>query len=531
VATEVLGSSSDQLIVETPTAGREQSTSVWRRLFGLDARSLALFRIALGLYLVFDLASRLPLVGVFYTDEGVVPRAAIVPRMNQAWQWSVHLISGEWWVQICLFLVAIAFAIGLATGYRTRLCAVMSWFLFTSMHLRNPLVQYFGDITIQALLFWAMFLPLNRRWSLDLALNPESRPAEGTQFSWGTQAYVFQILIIYWFTALMKWHPSWLQDGSAVYYALSLDFSVRPFGTWLLQFPAFLRFLTRVTIAFEILGPLLLVSPWKTQQSRLLAVVLFVGFHLGLALCMDLTAFSLIMVVAWSALVPTLAWDILDGSRGKLREVESRIDTALRMQLAELKARFSGSRRFLTPPAPTSQLGVISRAIVLTALMTILATSLANAPITGVRIPPLWSQLSFFTQTNQQWAMFAAPTFTWDGWYVFDGVLMDGRHVDVWRAGGPVTEQKPADVPGSFKNPEWRAYLIRLYMAKNAEFRVYLGNWLCRTWNAAHTGNDRVNLIYISYMLENTVPPGQTQTPAKKDPVWRQYCFKKPADW
>src|SRR5262249_55056772 len=156
----------------------------------------------------------------------------------------------------------------------------------------------------QALLLWAMFLPLNGRWSLDLALNPQSRPAEGNQFSWGTQAYVFQILFIYWFTALMKWDPSWLGEGSAVYYAPSLDFSVRPLGTWLLQFPAFLRFLTRATITFEILGPLLILSPWLTQRLRLLAVALFVGFHLGLALCMDLTAFSLIMVVAWLVFLP-----------------------------------------------------------------------------------------------------------------------------------------------------------------------------------------------------------------------------------
>lgn len=531
MATEVLGSSSDQLIIQAPSAAPEAPPSVWRRVFGLDARSLALFRVTLGLYLVFDLSSRLPFVDVFYTDEGIVPRASIFARMNQSWVWSLHLISGEWWVEICLFLVAIAFAAGLAAGYRTRLCAVASWVLFCSMHLRNPLIEYFGDITIQALLFWAMFLPLNGRWSLDLALNPQSRPAEGNQFSWGTQAYVFQILIIYWFTALMKWHPSWLEDGSAVYYALSLDLSVRPLGTWLLQFPGFLRLLTRATIAFEILAPLLILSPWKTQRLRLLAVVLFVGFHLGLALCMDLTAFSLIMAVAWSAFLPTLVWDTLDGPGGRLRAAESRVGDALRTRLAALKAGFTRAPWWLTSPAPASQLGVISRALVLAGLMTVLATSLANAPITKVQLPKLWNQLAFVSQTNQQWAMFAAPTFTWDGWYLVDGVLMDGRHVDVWRDGGPVTEQKPADVPGSYKNAEWRAYLIRLYMAKNAEFRGYLGNWLCRTWNTAHTGNDRVNLIYISYMLENTVPPGQTQPPAKKELVWRHHCFEKPADW
>ena len=97
----------------------------------------------------------------------------------------------------------------------------------------------------------------------------------------------------------MKWDPSWLKDGTAVYYALSLDFSVRPFGHFLLGFPELLRFLSRATMAVEFLGPLLILSPWKTGQLRLLAVALFVGSTPGLALTMDLTGFSAIMFVVW----------------------------------------------------------------------------------------------------------------------------------------------------------------------------------------------------------------------------------------
>jgi hypothetical protein len=531
VATEVLGSASRQLTDGPSEPARQRPESGWRRVFSLDARSLALFRIALGLYVVVDLIRRLPLIGVFYTDEGVMPRGPIVARMNEGWLWSVHLISGEWWAELCLFLIAIAFALGLTIGYRTRFCAVATWFLFTSMHLRDPMIEYFGDITIQALLLWTMFLPLNGRWSLDLALNPDAPPLEGAQFSWGTQAFVLQMCLIYWFTAVMKWDRSWLEDGTAVYYALSLDFSARPLGTWLLQFPAVLRFLTRATISFEILGPLLILSPWLTQRLRLLAVILFVGFHLGLAMFMDLTAFSLIMVVAWLAFLPTFVWDTLDRRRGRLFAAGARLEQALGARLAAFKAGSESRQRWLAVPRPSAELGAVSRGLVLAALMTIFATSLANAPITRIQIPWVWGQVGNFSQTNQQWAMFAAPTFTWDGWYEIDGVLIDGRHADVWRGGGPVLDQKPADVPGSFRNAKWRAYLIRLYLAKNAPLRVYFGNWLCRTWNATHTGDERVNLIYINYMLETTVPPGQKQTPARKDPVWRQYCFEKPADW
>ena len=45
-----------------------------REIFSLDLRSLALFRLGLGLVLVFDLCSRLGDVRAHYTDYGILPR-------------------------------------------------------------------------------------------------------------------------------------------------------------------------------------------------------------------------------------------------------------------------------------------------------------------------------------------------------------------------------------------------------------------------------------------------------------------------
>lgn len=535
MATEVLGPGSGLGPVSV-VIGRQPEpnakASRWSEALGLDVRSLALFRIALGLYLVADLIWRLPLIRDFYTDSELVPRAAVFEKMNAGWFWSIHLISGELWVQVLLFLTAIVFAIGMTAGYRTRLCTACSWFLFSSMHIRDPFVQYFADQTLQAFLFWAIFLPLNGRWSLDAVLTPAARRVEDNQASWATQAFILQMCFIYWFTALMKWDRSWLTDGSAVYYALSLDFSVRPLGHFLLGFPGLLRFLSRATIAMEFLGPLLILSPWRTARLRLLAVVLFVGFHTGLALTMDLTGFSAIMFVGWLAFLPGFVWEAAGkrwsrafsahagGIRGWLEE-----------WVSTQRTRSDRMRRALAPPAPTDRLGPLSRALVLAGAMTIFATSMANAPITQVRLPKLWFQLGASAQLNQQWAMFAAPTYTADGWYVIDGLLVDGRHADVWRGGGEVNYAKPADVPASYRNGKWRAYLLRLSADKYLEYRRYFGSYLCRHWNAEHSGPDRVNLIYISYMLETTVPPGQVQSGPTKRLLWRHYCLDKPAGW
>ena len=45
-----------------------------------------------------------------------------------------------------------------------------------------------------------------------------------------------QAMCVYFFTALLKSDPVWLEQGTAVYYALANDSLVLPFGEWLRQF-------------------------------------------------------------------------------------------------------------------------------------------------------------------------------------------------------------------------------------------------------------------------------------------------------
>ena len=49
-----------------------------REIFSLDARSLALFRVVLGLELLYDLAIRAHSLKAFYTDSGLMPRSVLM---------------------------------------------------------------------------------------------------------------------------------------------------------------------------------------------------------------------------------------------------------------------------------------------------------------------------------------------------------------------------------------------------------------------------------------------------------------------
>jgi hypothetical protein len=100
-----------------------------RKLFSLDLRSLAVFRILLGTLILLDLFNRLPHLSEHYTDAGVLPRAALASTQTEPWIWSFHLYGGQAFHQAVLFAIAAVFGFGLFVGYRTRICAVVSWVL------------------------------------------------------------------------------------------------------------------------------------------------------------------------------------------------------------------------------------------------------------------------------------------------------------------------------------------------------------------------------------------------------------------
>jgi predicted DCC family thiol-disulfide oxidoreductase YuxK len=283
----------------------------WLRGLELDLRSLGLFRIALGLCVLADLFVRIPYLDDFYTDGGIVPRVALFDGWAAGWALSLHFASGHWSVQLILFLAAAMFALGLTVGYRTRFCAVATWLLVTSMQVRNPLILHAGDDLLRMLLFWSMFVPLHARFSLDRAMNPSVQAARGSVLTPGSLALIFQICAMYWYTAAEKMHPIWIDERTAVYYALNLDQFATGFGRMLLQWPAVLPVLTTGTLILEAFGPLLAISPVATGRLRLVAVAMFVSFHIGLGLSLHLGLFPWVCIAAWLVFLPAEFWSFL----------------------------------------------------------------------------------------------------------------------------------------------------------------------------------------------------------------------------
>ena len=281
-------------------------------LFGVDLRSLAALRVATAMLIIIDLISRSRDLVAHYTDFGVLPRTALIEDFNR-WRISLHLANGTWEFQALLFVIAGIFAVALLLGYRTRVVTLATWFMLASLHARNPLLLDGGDVLLRVTLFWAIFLPWGACWSIDRALGPNPSDSElpGRAFSAATFAYGAQFVFVYWFSVLHKVGAEWIQNANALYYTLHFEQFLTPWAQYLSPYPVLLSWLTRGVYWFELIGPLLLFSPFWTTRLRMAGIIAFVLMHAGIGIFMNIGIFTWVAPLSMLGLLPTEVWNKL----------------------------------------------------------------------------------------------------------------------------------------------------------------------------------------------------------------------------
>jgi hypothetical protein len=279
--------------------------SVVRRRFGVDARSLAAYRVALAAVVLLDLALRSRSLVAFYTDAGVLPRAVLFDLHPIVAPYSLFSLSGAAWVQWLLFAATAVAALALLVGYRSTLATFVTGVLVVSLHVRNPLVLNGGDLVLQMLFLWALVLPVGERWSVDALRGGEPRDRV---VSLATAGVLIQPVIIYATNAVLKLRgPTW-PAGDAMEYVFSLEMFVHGLGDVLAQYPALLSVFDRVWLALLVASPLLVLL---TGWLRAALAAAYAGMHLGMLASMQIGVFTLISVVALVPFLPGVVWDAL----------------------------------------------------------------------------------------------------------------------------------------------------------------------------------------------------------------------------
>lgn len=293
------------------------NTASFKEIFSIDLRSLAVMRICLALLILIDLILRSGDISSFYTDQGVLPRKDWL-ELTYHWYFSLHAASGEIWWQVVLFLVAGFFALMLLVGYRTKLASFMSWLLLASLLNRNIFIIQAGDILLLVMAFWSIFLPIGARWSIDAALRPELKKQPNLliydnknsqqYFSVATIAVIFQVLALYFFTALLKDGPAWRYPFEAAHYAVSLQHFATPIGFWFSEFKSILPFATFYVLLVEFVAPILVLLPFAWPYLRFGGLILLASLHVGFMLLLHIGLFPLIDFMSLSLLIPSAFW-------------------------------------------------------------------------------------------------------------------------------------------------------------------------------------------------------------------------------
>jgi hypothetical protein len=437
-----------------------------RDLLSIDLRSLAAFRVSLGVLLLADLAFRGAHLSAFYADEGVLPRDVLLAHFGYARTWSVHLISGHALVQALLFAVAGASALALAAGYSTRLATFASWFLLLSAQHRQPLTATGGDVLLTLLLFWSLFLPLGAFASLDARRAGGAPRGGGFVRSPGSAALLAQVALVYLFAAIFKLlDPAWQQLA-----ALERSFSVEGVATdlarFLLRFPDLLRAATLVTLALECAAPLLLFCPWRTARVRVATVAALWAFHLlGTGTTMRLGLIEYVMATSLVPFLPGAFWE-----------------RVLPVRLARASAP--------NARAATSRLADAAAALLLAVAVADNVASLDRGAERRLVPAPLRVAIESLG-LSQNWQLWSTPLD--NRYYVFAARLADGSEVDL-HTGRALDWERPRR---RSRNNHWWKYQLHLSRPYAARLRPHYAAYLEREWNRGEPPERRVERLEL----------------------------------
>lgn len=442
-----------------------------------DPVAMSLMRIGVALVVITDLFIRAGDLEAHYTDKGIWPIEVI---RNFGWNpgyWSIHALSGNALWQTVFFIVHGAFALLLLIGYKTRFATVCLLLLTISLHNRNLFIQQAGDDLLRLVLLWGIFLPWHARFSVD-AKHYKRLPSIVP----GNLGYLLLIASVYFFSAMLKTSEEWRSEGSAVYYALSLEQLRLPAGDILYRYPSVMKYFTFYVFYLELLIPFLILWPSKKGTPRLVGVFLLIILHLGIGLTLYVGLFFFIGIVTAIGMLPL--------SRMKQSSLES------------------ADEKKTSPPGYAS----VFTCSFLVFLSLVINLSSVNA--FGYQLRPELIYTSNALRLDQYWGMFSPGVLKEDGWFVYHGMDSVGRQWDLRLNQDFVDYKKPDRIVSTYRTDRWRKLAENMQRDKYNFLRPLYCRYVLRKWNNEHP--EKKLAILNLYFMEKTNLPEYRTTPLNK---------------
>lgn len=295
----------------------------------LDIRSLAAFRILLGVYFLYDIYSRLvngKYDWAWYTSWP--PERSFVADHDTPHQAPLHQLwfyRGSLHLQQLLFCVTTVLVLCFTIGFFCRIqMKVLLWIFIVAQQCRHTTGTDGSDLYTRLLLLWTIFLPVEQAWSFDCRMQKRTEPVAARVKGLACLGLTLQISLMYWGTIMHRieavnyeWKRcDWLPPRlDAVHYALSGSFGVRNhlINRIIQTNPVLSKSMTVMAIGGETLAPLGLLLAGNNRHW--FALLLF-QLHLGLLIAMNLPNWQVTGMLAQIIYVPTHFWDRWYGKMG-----------------------------------------------------------------------------------------------------------------------------------------------------------------------------------------------------------------------
>jgi hypothetical protein len=355
-------------------AGRVRRAGAWirARYLGVDPRAAAIFRILLGALLCLDALRHYGVVDFIYSMDGAFTNHYHLFKPTAGTLFSLfHAFSTKAELTV-LFALGVACHLCLLVGYRARLFTVLSFLFVTSRDARIPLIENGGYVVLNLACMWACFLPLAQRFSVDAwraswratkeisldDLAARARPAAPTAMTRSLVglAVVMNLAVLYLFNVVNKTGYIW-REGTSVHYVLHIDRMVTGLGVFMREnIPlGLLKVADFVTLAWEAMICMLILSPRARRITRPLAIAMMVGLHGTFGTVMRLGPFSWTLIVWSSLLLLPVHFDRLSRRyEGRSRGCELGVDVSspFALAVARVVSRLDHAERVAFVAAP-----------------------------------------------------------------------------------------------------------------------------------------------------------------------------------
>ena len=502
----------------------------------IDTRSLAVFRIGLGSLIVADMLLRARNFGLYYTDSGIVP-ADLAARHTADHAISVYYLTSDTTVIAALFVIQALVGLSLAVGYRSRAATVLSFLFVVSLDHHNPFVLSYADTLFRLLLFWAIFLPLGERWSVD-AVHSGGR-SHGTVGGVFAALALSQMVVMYVTNGIHKLESELWRSGEAAPLVLGIDEMTFLLGDLVRQYPVVLEYGGLLWFYMLLTAWLLLLLP---DRLRVAYGSLFVGGHLSFALTVRIGAFAYVALAGLMLFVPAAFWRDLDtvARYGGFDHLSGRLRSSGEQFASTLPAFRVIPSRYSTATTVLQRGCGVAVLVGLGVVMVVFALNF-GAVVTDdgydqrslndvVSETPGGSYVHTTAEgvgiTQPEWSVFAPHPRTTDRYYVFGARTTDGDRLDVFND-RPFSWDRPHD--GNLQR-QHGTYRQRFFMNSvrradpGDELPTNVGEYICRSYDHRGTELEHISMFEVTERITAETITAPADRESERTHIYRHTC-------